>query len=57
MISISSMIQGNQDFLSTFAGNIDDHFRIGISVSRASMKLYAPIYASDIIIASPLGLL
>ena len=51
------MIQGNQDFLSTFAGNIDDHFRIGISVSRASMKLYAPIYASDIIIASPLGLL
>jgi len=48
--------KGNPDFLGTFGGNVDDHFRIGISVSRASMKLFAPIYSSDIIIASPLGI-
>lgn len=44
------------DFLSTFAGNIDDAFKFGISVTRKCLKLYADFYRSDIIIASPLGL-
>ncbi|KAI8810126.1 digestive organ expansion factor-like protein [Cladochytrium replicatum] len=45
-----------EDYKRTFRGNIDDSFRIGIQFSRTNMKLYAPFYKSDVIIASPLGL-
>ncbi|XP_071963491.1 U3 small nucleolar RNA-associated protein 25 homolog [Antedon mediterranea] len=44
------------DFESTFAGNIDDHFRLGVAISRKGIRLYTDFYRSDIIIASPLGL-
>ncbi|KAG9336850.1 hypothetical protein JZ751_003198 [Albula glossodonta] len=44
------------DYHAVFSGNVDDHFRIGVSILRRSMRLYAPFYSSDIIIASPLGL-
>ncbi|XP_040916232.1 digestive organ expansion factor [Toxotes jaculatrix] len=44
------------DYSAVFTGNVDDHFRIGISIVRSSMRLYSPFYSSDIIIASPLGL-
>lgn len=44
------------DFGKMFAGNIDDCFRIGLSLKRNSVKLYSPFYSSDVIIASPLGL-
>ncbi|XP_078352383.1 U3 small nucleolar RNA-associated protein 25 homolog [Oculina patagonica] len=46
----------SDDFKQMFAGNIDDCFRLGISVMKKSMKLYAKFYAADIIVASPLGL-
>ncbi|KAJ7341120.1 hypothetical protein JRQ81_004874 [Phrynocephalus forsythii] len=45
-----------EDYEAVFAGNIDDHFRIGVAVLQKAMRLYAPFYSSDIIIASPLGL-
>ncbi|XP_024133669.1 digestive organ expansion factor [Oryzias melastigma] len=44
------------DYHAIFAGNVDDHFRIGVSIIRKNLRLYAPFYSSDIIIASPLGL-
>ncbi|TST98532.1 Digestive organ expansion factor [Bagarius yarrelli] len=44
------------DYQAIFSGNIDDHFRIGVSILKRSMRLYSPFYSSDIIIASPLGL-
>ncbi|KAL6488088.1 hypothetical protein MHYP_G00047140 [Metynnis hypsauchen] len=44
------------DYNAMFSGNVDDHFRIGLSILKRSMRLYSPFYSSDIIIASPLGL-
>ncbi|KAM7376645.1 hypothetical protein PAMP_006368 [Pampus punctatissimus] len=51
-----SNLQRPDDYRAIFSGNVDDHFRIGISIIRSSVRLYAPFYSSDIIIASPLGL-
>uniref|UniRef100_A0A182N050 U3 small nucleolar RNA-associated protein 25 homolog n=1 Tax=Anopheles dirus TaxID=7168 RepID=A0A182N050_9DIPT len=44
------------DYERTFAGNIDDNFRLSIAFNRSSMRLYARYYASDVMIASPLAL-
>lgn len=52
----NSSVKKPQDFNDTFFGNIDDSFRIGISITKRSLKLYSEFYSSDIIIASPLGL-
>lgn len=45
-----------EDYERTFAGNVDDAFRLGVAVTKSSLKLYENFYASDIVIASPLGL-
>ncbi|XP_054153501.1 U3 small nucleolar RNA-associated protein 25 homolog [Oppia nitens] len=45
-----------EDYEQIFTGNIDDSFRIGLSVTKKSLKLYSDFYSADIIIASPLGL-
>ncbi|KAK3581418.1 hypothetical protein CHS0354_016280 [Potamilus streckersoni] len=45
-----------EDYEATFAGNNDEHFRIGIGVAKKTLKLYTKFYSSDIILASPLGL-
>jgi len=45
-----------EDYKSTFQGNINEKFRIGIGLQEKTMKLYTKLYNSDIIIASTLGL-
>ncbi|KAI8326323.1 DUF1253-domain-containing protein [Martensiomyces pterosporus] len=45
-----------EDYQRTFEGNIDDAFRMGIQLRHKSAKLYSAFYASDIIVASPIGL-
>jgi U3 small nucleolar RNA-associated protein 25 len=44
------------DFKRIFSGNSDEMFRIGIAFAPKAIRLYAPFYSSDILIASPLGL-
>lgn len=39
-----------------FMGNTDDHFRLGIRLGKASMRLNTDLADSDIVIASPLNL-
>ena len=44
------------DFKDLFAGNTNEAFCLGIKFTRQAIKLYTSFYASDLIIASPLGL-
>ena len=43
-------------YTTTFSGNTDDCFKVGVAVRGKVVRLYADFYSSDIIVASPLGL-
>ncbi|KAM7477704.1 hypothetical protein LguiA_025917 [Lonicera macranthoides] len=56
-ISKSQKSSKPSDFQALFSGNNNDHFMIGIKFNRRSIKLYSDFYSSDMIVASPLGLI
>lgn len=45
-----------KDYEMTLQGNVDDKFKIGMAITKKTLKLYTNFYSSDIIIGSPLGL-
>ncbi|XP_021186365.3 U3 small nucleolar RNA-associated protein 25 homolog [Helicoverpa armigera] len=45
-----------EDYELMFSGNTEDTFRLGMTVTKKTLKLYTDFYSSDIIITSPLGL-
>lgn len=48
--------RASEEFKELMSGNIDDSFRIGVSLGKKAIKLYTAFENSDIIISSPLGL-
>lgn len=54
--STGAKLEKPSDWQHRFRGNVDDDFKLGISLTKKSVKLFSDFYQSDIIVASPLGL-
>ncbi|KAI6205758.1 U3 small nucleolar RNA-associated protein 25-like protein [Aphelenchoides besseyi] len=54
--AIDEKWRASEEFKKLMSGNIDDSFRIGLSLGKKALKLYTAFENSDIIISSPLGL-
>uniref|UniRef100_A0A0N4ZV87 U3 small nucleolar RNA-associated protein 25 n=1 Tax=Parastrongyloides trichosuri TaxID=131310 RepID=A0A0N4ZV87_PARTI len=46
-----------EEYAYNMDGNVEDNFRIGIAFSKKALKLFTKFDESDVIIASPLGLI
>ncbi|XAR60244.1 hypothetical protein NMG60_11033522 [Bertholletia excelsa] len=55
--SVSKKSSKPSDYQDLFGGNNNDHFMIGVKFTKRSIKLYGDFYSSDMIVASPLGLI
>ncbi|CAL7951246.1 unnamed protein product [Xylocopa violacea] len=55
-LTMSKINPKPEDYELTFQGNTDDTFKIGIAITKKTLKLYSEFYSSDIIISSLLGL-
>ncbi|XP_076765784.1 U3 small nucleolar RNA-associated protein 25 homolog [Xylocopa sonorina] len=55
-LTMSKINRKPEDYELTFQGNTDDTFKLGISITKKTLKLYSEFYSSDIIISSLLGL-
>lgn len=55
-LAISKKNPKPKDYELTLQGNVDDKFKIGMAITKKTLKLYTNFYSSDIIIGSPLGL-
>lgn len=50
------LIPKPSSYTAVFTGNVDDCFKIGISIKGKMVRLYTDFYSADMILASPLGL-
>ncbi|KAI6191331.1 U3 small nucleolar RNA-associated protein 25-like protein [Aphelenchoides bicaudatus] len=54
--AINEKWRSSAEFKELMSGNIDDSFRIGLSLGKKAIKLFTAFENSDVIICSPLGL-
>nr|XP_027213158.1 digestive organ expansion factor homolog [Penaeus vannamei] len=53
---LANKLNRPDDFNEIFRGDTKEDFKIGVQLTKSSVKLYAPFTSCDIILASPLGL-